>query len=51
MDDYEVARAAVHPFDAFRARELLLRTSSHNSHQLSSAENFMTSKEPDDTRC
>jgi hypothetical protein len=41
----------LHPFDAFRARELLLRTSSHNSHQLSSAENFMTSKEPDDTRC
>jgi hypothetical protein len=38
----------LHPFDASRSRELLLSTSSHNSHQLSINQNFMTSKELDE---
>ena len=38
----------LHPSDASRARELLLSTISHNSHQLSGAKNFMTSKELDE---
>lgn len=44
----ETRMMLLHPVDVLKAKELVLRTSTHNSHQQVEAVNFILSKELDD---
>jgi hypothetical protein len=44
----ETRMMLLHPVDVLKAKELVLCTSTHNSHQQVEAVNFMRSKELDD---